>query len=247
MCSRERALERRPVAGRDQHRLLEHAAPLRLRSAAAGTGEHARDRVRARVDDFAVADRRARSGRTPGRPSRRARATRRRGARPSCMPEPVAQRVDVRVAGRGEAGGAGAHPNVARVRGARQVVVEGRDAVDRRLGQPRRRGRRAPILVGDLAVILHRRLEHVERRGARRRRGCGGRVRRDCATWASQYRIALGRANAPAPAASSPKRAGGRVLGPHGEASDGRPGGAWEAGACVRERSVSDRTLWTAE
>ena len=40
-----------------------------------------------------------------------------------------------------------------------EVVVEGRDAVDRRLRQPRQRGRVAAVLVGDLAALVHRLLE----------------------------------------------------------------------------------------
>ncbi len=106
----------------------------------------------------------ARSGRSPGRRSRRGDSEPSRAAlaeRRGRAPRSIC--VDVRVAGRREAGGAGADADVARAARTEQIVVERRDAVDRGLGQPRHLRRAPAVLVGHLAVVLHRVLQDLER------------------------------------------------------------------------------------
>ena len=84
---------------------------------------------------------------------------------PSSSPRPSRSSRDVLVAAGGEAGGAGADPDVAAAPRLQQVVVEGRDAVDGGLGEPGELGGALAVLVGDLARAVHRPLEDVE---------CGG-------------------------------------------------------------------------
>ena len=132
----------------------ERASPASTRVDRLGTG----------VDDVSVAH----GGRgvaeaEADRLGERHRAVRR--ALAEAEPERGAELVDVRVAGRGEARRAGADADVARAARDHEVVVERRDPVDRRLRQPRRGRRRAPIVVGDLAVVLDRGLEDLDRGG----------------------------------------------------------------------------------
>ena len=124
---------------------------------------------------------RRRCGRSRGRRSRRARPSRRR-ALAELQPERRAQLVDVRVAGRGEAGGPGADAHVARAARLQQVVVEGRDAVDGGLGQAGALGGLAAVLVGDLAALRRPPPSARRARSGRRARGGGGPARRGCAT-----------------------------------------------------------------
>ena len=100
---------------------------------------------------------------------------------PSSTPRPAAQLVDVRAAGRREARGAGADAHVAAPARRAQVVVERRDAVDGRLGQPGLRGDLADVLVGQLAVSAATAASSSTAVGAARHRG-GGRAPRDWRT-----------------------------------------------------------------
>ena len=74
---------------------------------------------------------------------------------PSARPSPASKLVLVRAAGRGEARGPRADAHVAAPARGEQVVVERRDAVDGRLGQARRLGGRADVVVRELAALAH--------------------------------------------------------------------------------------------
>ena len=161
----ERAPQTLPVvAGREQLRAAGQrrcAAAARRRPASAR--QHALHDTGAGVDDVAVAER--------GRGVAEAEADglgERDGAVGAALAErqpteALAQRVDVRIAGRREAGGAGADAKVARAARLEQVVVERRDAVDGRLRQPGALGGESAVVVGDLAALLHRLLEDLQR------------------------------------------------------------------------------------
>ena len=158
----EHAPQARPVARPRQHRLGERRLPRRLARRDAGAGQSPLHDARPRVDHVAVAHR--------GRAVAEAEADglrQRDGAvlRPLTQPDPErrAQRVHVRVARRCEARGAGADAHMAHAARLQQVVVEGRDAVDRGLRQAGARRCLAPVRVGHLAAQLDGLLEHVER------------------------------------------------------------------------------------
>ena len=115
--------------------------------------------------DVAVAHRRARRGRSRGRRSRRGRPRRRRRAR-RARGRARLELVDVaRRRSRRSTPCRCRRARAARPRGAQQVVVERRDAVDRRLGQAGALGRDPAVVVGDLAASIHRLFEHFERGG----------------------------------------------------------------------------------
>ncbi len=76
--------------------------------------------------------------------------------------EPGAQALDRGLAGRGEACGPGADPHVALPTRGEQVVVEGRDAVDRCLGQPGYIGGALAVGVSQLTVVVHRLLQDLQ-------------------------------------------------------------------------------------
>ena len=69
----------------------------------------------------------------------------------------------VRIAGGGEARRPGAHAHVTVPARDQQVVIEGRDPVHGRLGQPGALRRDPPVVVGDLAASIHRLFEDFER------------------------------------------------------------------------------------
>jgi hypothetical protein len=162
----DRALEALPVAA-----VREQLGPAGQPAAARGglgrglhrAREHARDDARPGVDDVAVAD----GGRgvaeaEADRLGERDLAVGAALAQPQA--EPRGDLRDVLVGRRGEAGGAGADAHVAAAPARlEQVVVEGGDAVNGGLGQPRARGGEPAVVVGDLAALLDRLLEHRER------------------------------------------------------------------------------------
>ncbi len=84
-------------------------------------------------------------------------------ALPERQPEAVARSRRRARRRRRVARGAGADADVAPPARGEQVVVEGGDAVDGRLGQAGALGRDAAIVVGDLTAGVHRLLQHVER------------------------------------------------------------------------------------
>ena len=161
---RDRARQAVPrVPGGEQHGLVERAARWRLAGVARRAGDDPLDDARPGVDEVAVAD-----GRRGVAEAEADRLGERDGAVGGALAELAAQRraelVDVGVGGRGEARGAGADAHVAHAAGLQEVVVEGRHAVDGGLRQPRALGGEAAIVVGDLAVVGERGLEHLERR-----------------------------------------------------------------------------------
>ena len=159
---RERPLEAGPVPGQGQHRLVEHRPPLGLGGLRALAREDPLDDPGPGVDHVAVADRGGgmAEAQADGLGERHRSVV---AALAELEPEPVADPVDVLVAGGGEAGGPGADADVARAARLEQVVVEGRDAVDRGLGEAGALRGLAAIGVGDLAVALERLLQHLER------------------------------------------------------------------------------------
>ena len=158
----ERLRQSRPVAGPREHALWEQAHPLGLDRRAARLREHALDDALAGVDQIAVAH--GRRGVAEAQADGLAERDRSvLAALAELEPERRTQRVHVLGAGRGEAGGARADAHVATPARDQQIVVEARDAVDGSLRQARERRGGAAVIVGDLAVILERRLEHVER------------------------------------------------------------------------------------
>ena len=153
----------RPVARAREHRLGEQAREDGLAARAASRRRARARRARAGVDHVAVAHRRARVAEAEADglgerdravlgalAERRARARR---ARSSTCASPVAAKHAVPVQTR----------TWRAPRGGEQVVVERRDAVDRRLGQARALGGDAAVVVGDLPASIHRLLEHLER------------------------------------------------------------------------------------
>ena len=114
----------------------------RLRRLRALAGEDALDDAGAGVDHVAVADRRRgmAEAQADGLGERDRTVV---AALAELEPEPLADPVDVLVAGGREARGPGAHADVARAARLEQVVVEGRDAVDgaSRAGRSARRPR----------------------------------------------------------------------------------------------------------
>ncbi len=163
---RDGASQPLPVAaGREQRRPAgEHAARRGLGRGLHRARQHALDDAGPGVDDIAVAHRgRAVAEAEADRLGERDLAV--GAARAELQAEAVADRVDVRVGGCREAGGAGADAHVAAAPARlEQIVVERRDAVDGRLRQPGALGGQAAIVVGDLAALLHRRLEDFQRR-----------------------------------------------------------------------------------
>ena len=87
---------------------------------------------------------------------------------PGATPETVRERLDVRPAGGREAGGARADTHVTRPARRAQVVVEGRDPVDGRLGQPGLRGDGTDVRVGQGAARRHGGGEQLDSRRSTR-------------------------------------------------------------------------------
>ena len=172
----ERAPEAAPGAGiiklgpdrPREDRLGQQAHPVGLGGGAALAGEGALDRPGPRVDLVPDPDRRRgvaeaeADGLGEGDGAVGAALARRQA-------EPGAQLLDRALAGGDEAGGPGADPHVALPARGQQIVIEGGDAIDGGLGQPRRLGGGAAVGVGQLAVILHRLLQQLE---------CGGGIDR---------------------------------------------------------------------
>ena len=160
----ERALESGPVAPAQQHGLLEHGRALRLRCLAqlarhrplgsALTGVHQPTLAHggAGVAE-AQADRMAQGDLLVVR------------ALAQAQPETLLHLAHVVTEVTRPAGGARADAHMTPAARLQQVVVEGRDPVDRGLGQTRDRGGHAPVLVHDLAALVDRLLEHGQGRG----------------------------------------------------------------------------------
>ena len=139
----ERATQARPVAGLEQHRLVERALPLRLGRLDGRAGEDALERVRPGVDDVALAERRARVAEAEAdRLLERDRAVLRAAVerRAELRLEPRDLRVEL---GR-PARRAGAHADVPLPARLDEVVVE----ASRRRRRSPRAGRSAPRPVG---------------------------------------------------------------------------------------------------
>ena len=161
----ERPLEAGPVAGARQHGLVEDRTPVGLRGLRARPRQDTVDYPGARVDHLAVANRRGGMAETQadglGERDRSVVA-----ALAQLEPEPVADPVDVLVAGGGEAGRPGADADVACAPRLQEVVVESGDAVDRRLREAGALRGLTAIGVRDLTVALERFLQHLERGGS---------------------------------------------------------------------------------
>ena len=160
---RQRGAQAGVGAAPGEHRLVEDARGAGSGASTVVAPEDALDDAGARIDDLAVADgRRQVAEAQADRLGQRHLAVRR--ALPERQAETVADLVDVGVPGRGVARGAGADPDMATTARGEQVVVEGGDAVDGRLGQARALCSDATIVVGDLTASVHRLFQHVERR-----------------------------------------------------------------------------------
>ena len=140
-------------------------ASTRLGRGRRGAGEQPLDRAGAGVDHVAVAHGRARVAVAEADGLGRARPTGPRARSPSARPS--ASRDRRRRARRRSPRSTPCRCTRARGAPARreQVVVERRDAVDRRLGQARALRGDPPVVVGDLSASIHRLFEHVERGG----------------------------------------------------------------------------------
>ena len=170
-----------------QHRLVEHAA----RTAGSGASRRRPAATRSTtpapgVDQVAVADRGRPCGRSRGRRSRRARRSPSSLRSPRLRPSAALDLADVLAEVGRPAGGAGADPDVAAPARLQQVVVEGRDAVDGRLGQARGRAPRRGVVVGDLAALTHRGAEQLDDRGRAGRADARRRAERDWRTCGSE-------------------------------------------------------------
>ena len=143
----ERRAQPAPVAGADQHRLVEDARPLGLGRGPRFSGEHALERARPRVDDVALAEGRARVAEAEADGLvQRDRAVRRAHRHA----ETALELADLLVEACRPARGSGADAHDPLGRRLDEIVVEGRDAVDGRLGKPGHRRRVPAVVVGDL-------------------------------------------------------------------------------------------------